>query len=231
MIEFQTMYNRLADGKSLFFETATYVSGTTFKVTGDWTAILAIGQKFWLQNNSKSLFGYIKAVAFASGETTFTIFDMNYLSGGVWTVQATLNNSAITNVYFSGTSQLGGHPGTILLSTGIQIAFNGKSLRCRGWDFIQGNGTNGRSKTISFPMTYLRQPFPVISFVGGLSGASPSVIGDLTADIRATVGISMVTTEDVTTASFLARIGVTTAASYDSAYRIGFAWETEAPIA
>ncbi len=73
--------------------TFTYVSASSFKLTGDWTTILVPGTKLKLTNITTKYI-YVKSASFSSGETTLTTcsgpgFDYSLASG------------AISNVYFS----------------------------------------------------------------------------------------------------------------------------------
>jgi len=88
-----------SDGWVSFGATLTYASATTFTLTGDWTNIIAKGDKIKLTQTTVKYF-YVTSVSYSSS-TTVTV------NGGS---DYTLANASITSPYFSKAVSPVGHP-------------------------------------------------------------------------------------------------------------------------
>lgn len=91
------------DGWTTASDTWTYVSATSFKISGaNRTAIFTKGTRVKLTNNSTTYYGVVLSSSYST-DTTVTLFTNNDYS---------LANSAITNPYYSYEASPQGYPGT-----------------------------------------------------------------------------------------------------------------------
>jgi hypothetical protein len=90
----------------------TFVSTTSWKVSGDWTNVISIGDKVRLVNNGSTKYGFVTTKSFASGETTFGWDDG---LGGSTTLLAP---GTITVPHYSKGMSPEGMPASALFNTG-----------------------------------------------------------------------------------------------------------------
>ena len=91
----------------------------------------------------------------------------------------------------------------------------------QGWGYMQGNGSNGMSETVTFPVAFSSPP---VVFITGLSARAVSS-GAPTSPASFDTGWSNFTgvhTEDITMSSFLAILRAS--AAHSSSFYFGYNW-------
>jgi hypothetical protein len=91
MVLLETVINLLGKGWANAFETWTYNSSTSFKISGDKTSKYQVGDKLKLTQTTDKFF-MITNVSYSSPDTTITVNGFNLY---------TVANSAITNPFYS----------------------------------------------------------------------------------------------------------------------------------
>lgn len=103
------------DGWTASSDTWTYASATSFTISGaDRTSVYTPGTKIKFTNNGSTKYGYVKSSSFSTDTTVNLVDNTDY----------SINNSAITNPYYSYESNPQGHPGFLNLSTSNITGFS-----------------------------------------------------------------------------------------------------------
>ncbi len=155
-----------ADGWTAAGETWTYVSATTFTISGDKTAKYSVGDKIKFVQTTQKYF-YITGVSYSSPNTTITV-----CAGNVYSVA----NAAITVPYYSKMSTPNGFPGYFTFTPTNVIGYSGTPsisafFTLQGRQIAIGYIFTGTSNS---PYLSVDIPFTIISPLGSAIG-SPGI--------------------------------------------------------
>lgn len=123
-----TLYTTANDGWQPSGETWTYVSATTFTITGDKTTKYQIGDKLKLTQTTAKYF-HIAKVAYSDPSTTITV---------VTQTDYTLANAAITSPYFSKVDSPQGFPDVFAYTPTISSSGWGTATTITGFYAMNG---------------------------------------------------------------------------------------------
>jgi len=162
-----TALNALYDGWIPVTETWTRTDNTTFTITGDFTSVLAVGDKLKVTDTTTKYF-YIVSVSYSAPDTTVTITGgTNYVLAATPTVR-----------YYSKSTSPIGFPTEFDLSANVQFYMTGRKVTITTWGFKVGNGSDAYvADTVTHGLTFTTVPIVSMTYAGYKDGSDPANAG------------------------------------------------------
>lgn len=155
----------LKAGWNLLIASGTRVSNTSMTVTGDFTSVIAVGDKLKLTDTTTKYY-YVTACSYSAPNTTITF------TGGTDYVLA----GTPSNIYYSKAASPVGFPAGFTIATNQTFSMNGRIGKIQGWNDITASGTpTYLSAANTFGVTFTAIKCVQATYLGGRTTAFTNI--------------------------------------------------------